>query len=341
MNFISKLLRILPLLFVVITFTACSDDDDNGTPPITDPDIVDIAISNPELTTLVTALQLADDDLDDLLTQDGPFTVLAPDNTAFANFLTANGFADLRAVPTDVLAEVLKNHVIAGEIVSTDLISAGSGYDNTSANGPDGNALSIYFDTSTGSVVFNGISTVDTPDIDASNGVIHIVDEVISRPTIATFATSNSNLSSLVAALQLADTGTPSVPNGYIATVSDATAGPFTVLAPTDDAFENLLLELDPSGNTELGDVDVATADAILTYHITAAGNVQSTGLAGLNGTFPSLGGDIDIDATALTVTDLNGRVSNILANAGLVDIQAMNGVVHAIDQVLLPPSDD
>ncbi len=341
MKIISKTLKLLPLLFVVFAFQACSDDDDNPIPAPTTVDIVATAQGSVELTNLVAALQAADGDLVGLLQGTGPFTVLAPNNEAFVsflednNFVDANGDADLSAVPTDVLAEVLKNHVISGTLTSSDLLALGSGYTNTSANGPGGNALSIYFDTSSG-VQFNGISTVVTADVTATNGVVHIVDEVITRPTIATFATSNPALSNLVATLQLADTGTPTVP--YINTVSDVDAGPFTVLAPTDAAFADLLAELGLGG---LDEVNAATADDILTLHITNAGNVQSTGLAGLNGTFPSLGGDIDIDATALTVTDANERVSNILADAGLVDIQAMNGVVHAIDQVLLPLQQD
>ena len=335
MKIISKNLRLLPILFMVFAFQACSDDDDNPPPQPTTVDIIATADTNIELRTLVTALQLADGDLVGLLQGDGPFTVLAPNEDAFAAFLDTNDDWDvLNDVPTTLLAEVLKNHVIAGNLTSTDLIASVSGYSNTSANGPGGNALSIYFDTSSGNVVFNGISEVQTADIAATNGTIHIVDEVIVRPTIATFATSNTALSSLVAALQRADEDDNSTVD-YIDTVSDATAGPFTVLAPTNDAFAALLLELDPDGNTALGDLPTATVDGVLTLHITDAGNVQSSSLASLNGTFPSLGGDIDLDATALTVTDVNDRVSNIIPT--LVDIQAMNGVVHAIDRVLLP----
>ena len=346
MKLISKNLKLLPLLFVVFAFNACSDDDDNGTPSQpTTVDIVATAQTSADLTNLVAALQRADGDLVGLLQGPGPFTVLAPTNDAFVtflednNFVDSNGDADLAAVPTDVLAEVLKNHVIAGELSANDLTTAGSGYDNTNAIGPDGNFLSIYFDTTNG-VTFNGISTVVTggADVQATNGVVHIVDAVITRPTIATFATANTALSSLVAALQATDADDSD--DDYLDLVSDSEAGPFTVLAPTDAAFESLLLELDPSGNTGLGDVDVATVSGILALHVAAA-NVQSTGLASLNGSFPSLGGGVDLDATALTLTDANGRVSNILASEGLVDIQALNGVVHAIDNVLLPLQDD
>lgn len=229
-----------------------------------------------------------------------------------------------------MLSQILLNHVVSGALTSTDLTGLGEGYTNTNASGPGSTNLSLYFNTSNG-VMFNGASTVTAADIVGTNGIIHAVNAVIELPTIATFATSNPALSSLVAALQLADTGTPTVP--YITTVSDANAGPFTVFAPTNDAFSDLLLELDPSGNTALGDLAPATVDAVLTYHIVNA-NVQSSMLT--SGTVTTLGGDITADATNFTLTDPNNRVSNIITS--LVDIQATNGVVHAIDKVILPP---
>jgi len=240
MKIISKTIKLLPLLFMVFAFQACSDDDD-ATTPVPEPvevDIVATAQTNAELTTLVTALQLADDDLDLLLQGNGPFTVLAPDNTAFANFLADNGFDNLNEVPTALLAEVLKNHVIAGELTAADLTAAGSGYDNTNATGPGGNALSIYFDTSNG-VVFNGMSTVIDADNMATNGVIHIADEVITAPTVVDFAVANPNFSTLVTALT---SETPD--NDFATTLStmDGTApAPFTVFAPLNSAFQALL----------------------------------------------------------------------------------------------------
>ncbi|MBN2868894.1 MAG: fasciclin domain-containing protein [Flavobacteriaceae bacterium] len=292
---------------------------------ITLPTVVDHAVNNTNLSSLVSALGAADGNLVDVLSGAGPFTVLAPDDTAFSTFLDGATLAD---VDTGVLSQILLNHVISGTITSTDLSSLGEGYSNTNASGPDMNNLSIYFNTSNG-VMFNGISTVQTADIVGTNGIIHTVNTVIDLPTIATFATSNPALSNLVAALEYADTGMPTVP--YIDTVSDPEAGPFTVFAPTDNAFGNLLTELNVSALT---DIPTATVDAVLTYHIVGA-NVQSSMLT--SGTVTTLGGDITADATNFTLTDANGRVSNIITS--LVDIQAVNGVVHVIDDnVILPP---
>ncbi|WP_027125533.1 fasciclin domain-containing protein [Gelidibacter mesophilus] len=325
MKIISKTLKILPLLLLAIGFQSCSSDDDNNMPQ--EMDIVETAISSPNLSSLVAALQAADGNLVGVLSGDGPFTVLAPTNAAFQTFLTDNGFANLSDVPTDVLSNILLNHVIAGEVSSNALVDVEQGYANTSAKGPMDKNLSLYFDATNG-VKFNGISAVTTADITASNGTIHIVDAVIGLPTVVDFALANPALSNLVAALQSADSQTPS-PN-LIPTLSGN--GPFTIFAPTNDAFTSLLNELDPTGNTTLGDVSPATVQAILTYHV-VSGNVTSDAIP--TGVVPTLGGDVTINASNLTITDPNKRVSNIIPT--LVDIQAINGVVHAIDKVILP----
>ena len=333
MKIISQNFKLLAVFLMVIGFTSCSDDDDNGTTAPTT--VVDVALAN-NLTSLAAALQATD--LVTTLQGTGPFTVFAPSNEAFADLLATTGL-DLDNLSTEeeaLVRNILLNHVIIGETVnSTALVNAGSGYTNTGATGPNGENLSLYFNTTSG-VVLNGVSTVDNADNMASNGIVQIVDEVIGLPTIATFATSNPALSNLVAALQLADSGTPTV--NWINTVSgteNQTLAPFTVFAPTNTAFENLLLELDDTGNTALADLDPALVNSVLTYHVVASSNVQSSGLGALNGVIPTLGGDLTLNGT--TITDDNSRDSQILASAGLVDIQAINGVVHAIDTVILP----
>ncbi len=291
------------------------------------PDIVTFATANSSFSTLVAALTdlTPATDFVSVLQGDGPFTVLAPVNAAF----------DAITIPADEseLTNILLNHVIGTALSSADLVGLGSGYSNTLAQVPNngGTNLSIYFDTSAG-VSFNGISNVAVADVVASNGIIHAVDAVITLPTIATFATSNPALETLVAALAYADTGMPTVP--YINTVSDAEAGPFTVFAPTNDAFGDVLAELSLTGFGEgAGELNAATTDSVLLYHIVDA-NVQSSGLP--NGIVTTLGGDITADNTAFTLTDANDRVSNIITS--LVDIQGVNGVVHVIDKVILFP---
>lgn len=319
-----KLSKLTFLLFVGFSIQSCSDDDDDVTTPTGPSNIVEIAMDTPDLSNLVAALSVADGNLVDVLSG-GEFTVLAPTNEAFETFLAANGFMSLSEVPTDVLSNILLNHVISGTINSTNLVDAGSGYSTTNASNMDGDNLSLYFDTSSG-VTFNGISSVVAADIVASNGIVHVVDEVIGLPTVVTFAVSNPALSTLVAAMT---TEGLSVDIVSILSSSDEPS-PFTVFAPTNDAFGSLLAELELNA---LGDIPVEILEATLGTHVAPEANVRSTDLVD--------GMSVNTISSTITVSlsdgakliDPNGRESNIIA----VDIQAYNGVVHVIDNVLLP----
>ena len=319
-----QLSKLTFLLFVGFSIQSCSDDDDDVTTPTGPSNIVEIAMDTPDLSNLVAALSVADGNLVDVLSG-GEFTVLAPTNEAFETFLAANGFMSLSEVPTDVLSNILLNHVISGTINSTNLVDAGSGYSTTNASNMDGDNLSLYFDTSSG-VTFNGISSVVAADIVASNGIVHVVDEVIGLPTVVTFAVSNPALSTLVAALT---TEGLSVDIVSILSSSDEPS-PFTVFAPTNDAFGSLLAELELNA---LGDIPVSILEATLGTHVAPEANVRSTDLVD--------GMSVNTINSTITVSlsdgakliDSNGRESNIVA----VDIQAYNGVVHVIDNVLLP----
>ena len=328
MKTLNSIKKLTVIILAMIAFTSCSNDDDNSTPmptPTPDPlNIVETAQSVDDLSILVDAVIQAG--LVEALTAAGDKTVLAPTNAAFTTFLADKGFNSLSEVPNDVLTQILLNHVIAGTNYQSSDLAGNTGYENTLADGPNATKLSIYYDGTSG-VSFNGGAEVVIPDVTASNGIVHVVNQVIDLPTIATFATTNSALSILVDALAFADTGSPTVP--YISTVSDGTAGPFTVFAPTNDAFVNLLTELNI---TALTDLDTETVDAVLLNHIVAL-NVQSSELE--SGAVPTLGGEITADATAFTLTDANDRVSNIITS--LVNIQSTNGVVHVIDKVILP----
>ena len=319
-----QLSKLTFLLFVGFSIQSCSDDDDDVTTPTGPSNIVEIAMDTPDLSNLVAALSVADGNLVDVLSG-GEFTVLAPTNEAFETFLAANGFMSLSEVPTDVLSNILLNHVISGTINSTNLVDAGSGYSTTNASNMDGDNLSLYFDTSSG-VTFNGISSVVAADIVASNGIVHVVDEVIGLPTVVTFAVSNPALSTLVAAMT---TEGLSVDIVSILSSSDEPS-PFTVFAPTNDAFGSLLAELELNA---LGDIPVSILEATLGTHVAPEANVRSTDLVD--------GMSVNTISSTITVSlsdgakliDSNGRESNIVA----VDIQAYNGVVHVIDNVLLP----
>lgn len=288
---------------------------------IVDPTIAGLAMMTADLSSLAEALTITglDTVLDD---RNAEFTVFAPVNSAFDLFLTANGFASLSDVPVDVLTQVILNHALTGTVLSSSLSTS---YTSTLATyGTSANNLSLYINTESG-VTLNGISTVTTADINAANGVVHIVDSVIALPTVVTFAVADPTFGTLVSALTR-----PDQPDfvSVLSTANGTSPAPFTVFAPTNTAFEDLLTEL---GISSLDDIDTATLTATLNTHVIAGANVREENL--VDGTVSTLGDDIVINATNATITDQNGRISNII----VTNVQAANGVVHAIDKVLLP----
>ncbi|MEN8789592.1 MAG: fasciclin domain-containing protein [Flavobacteriaceae bacterium] len=325
MKVIKSLFKLALVSSLVLLTYSCSDDDD-GNGGLEDlQNIVEIALSTPELTALVSALQAADGDLVNVLQGDGPFTVLAPTNAAFTAFLAQNGFDSVDDVPSDVLAEILLNHVISADLTSGDLAGLGSGYTPTNATGAGNNNISIYFNATSG-VRFNNVSSVTTDgaDIEASNGVIHIVDAVIPLPTILSHAAANADFSSLVVALGAADGDLIDVLAGD---------GPFTVLAPDNDAFETFL------DGGDLGGVNTAVLSRILLNHV-LSGTVSSSDLisggAGYTNTSTTGPGD---NPLSLYYNTTDGVVFNGTSEVTTADIVGTNGIIHAVGSVIDLPT--
>jgi len=317
-----NLFKIIPILLISLTtLQSCNNNDDENVEDVST--IVNLAVDSADLTSLVAALDRAN--LVSALNGEGPFTVLAPTNDAFAAFLSANNFNSLEDVPVDILTKILLNHVISGSLISTDL---STGYANTLATSAASQTpLSIYVDTSNG-VRFNGVSSVSAADILAVNGVIHKVDAVIGLPNIVTFATADPNFSTLVSALTRSDLTTDFV--GVLSTDSATAPAPFTVFAPINDAFNRLLIELNLAS---LSEIDEPTLDVVLKYHVLGGANVLDSNLTD-NLTVSTLSGDITADISGgARLTDSSGRVSDIIAT----NVQANNGVIHAINNVILP----
>lgn len=289
------------------------------------PTIVTFATTNPDLNSLVAALtdegNMAFTSL--LSDTDQDFTVFAPTNDAFTTFLDG---ASLDDVDNDMLAQVLSNHVVLDAVsISTNLTNS---YVNTAAvfNGDPDTPLSLYINTDSG-LTLNGTSNVSFADIVASNGVVHVVDAVIGLPDVTTFATADPNFSSLVAAL------TADASFGYVAalqTPNGTAPAPFTVFAPTNDAFAALLTDL---GLTELSEVPVATLAATLELHVITGSNLTEADLSGLDGTMiETIGGtNVTIGAGPLSVIDPDNSINPII----VTDVQASNGVIHAISRVI------
>lgn len=321
-----KLITMISMaLFLGSTFVACSDDDD-ATPPAnnggnTDQTIAQIAISNDETDSLVVALTQAN--LVDLFNAPGTFTVFAPNNQAFRNFLAANSFNSISEIPTATLTSVLQYHVL-GSVVRASNLTDDTYATTLNVSGPNATATVIEVDV-TGGVKLNNTSNVVTADVNASNGVIHIIDELITPRNIVELASIDERFTSLVEALTAYNFGFVSVLQGN---------GPFTVFAPTNQAFTNLLAS-NPSWN-QISDIDSTTLSAVLLYHVVNGANVQAGDLT-LGATVMTLqGNDLTVDlsngAQLSTTNASQGNVSIVVT-----DVQGTNGVIHAVDEVLLP----
>lgn len=321
MKRISNLKKIAAGIFFLVAFSACSDDDVTAAVVETNT-IADFVASNENYSSLAAALEVAG--LTATLDGTANYTVFAPDNDAFAQFLSDNGFSSLSEVPVAVLNQVLLNHVQMGEIMAADL---STGYIESMATGSASNEnLSMYINTDSG-VMINGVSTVTSADIEVDNGVIHAVDAVIGLPSIVTFALADPTFGTLVAALTREEDFT------FVNTLMETGApAPFTVFAPTNEAFASLLEE-DLELNS-LADIPEDVLSSTLSYHVVANANVRSTALTdGME--VSTLAGQIftvDLDNGAMII-DARGRTAEII----VMDVQANNGVIHVLDIVLLP----
>ena len=321
-----KHIQILAIVLLSLFALSCDDDNGNNDYCCVGSSIVDVASQEDSLSTLVAALQATG--LDAALTGQGPYTVLAPTNDAFDAFLASINATSLEDIPVDVLTNVLLNHVILGEVESSSLTN---GYANTQAiSGASGTNMSLYINTDNG-VSFNGVSNVLTADVTASNGVVHVVDGVIGLPSIVTFALADPNFEVLVQALTREDLTQDFV--GLLSIPAGSPPSPFTVFAPINSGFVNLLAEL---GVDSLNDIDEPTLSAVLTYHVVVGANQLSVNLSGGMEFTTAQGGNLLFNFDDLgggVLTDNNDRTSNIIA----LDVQADNGIIHAIDAVVLP----
>jgi uncharacterized surface protein with fasciclin (FAS1) repeats len=279
--------------------------------------IAEIAVEDGRFTTLVAALDAAG--LVDTLAGEGEFTVFAPTDDAFAA-LPEGTVASLLEDPEGALKDILLYHVAAGVVPAETVVTLDS------VTTLQGEAVAI--NVADGQVKLNDSATVIITDIEASNGIIHVIDAVLLPPTmveaeddmmdaksIAEIAVEDGRFTTLVAALDAA---------GLVDTL--AGEGDFTVFAPTDDAFAAL-----PDGTVAslLEDPEGALKD-ILLYHV-AEGAVPAETVVTLDSVPTLQGSDVTVSVVDGEVF-LNGTVKVIIT-----DIAASNGIVHVIDAVLIP----
>ncbi len=322
-------------LFIVfsLVLAACSTVEEPTATPVPEPvveveakSIVDIAVEDGRFTTLVAAVQAAG--LADTLSGEGQFTVFAPTDDAFGA-LPEGTVESLLTDPEGALKDILLYHVAEGAVPAATVVTL------ESATTLQGEPVTIK--VVDGGVVLNDSAKVIITDIEASNGIIHVIDAVMLPPSvvaaaaeaakaeeemmaaksIAEIAVEDGRFTTLVAALDAA---------GLVETLSGE--GEFTVFAPVDDAFAAL-----PEGTVEalLADPEGALKD-ILLYHVTA-GVVPAE-------TVVTLDSATTLQGEPVSIKVVDGQVLlNDSATVILTDIEASNGIIHVIDAVMVPPS--
>lgn len=294
-------------------------------------DIVDVAVDNGSFTTLVAAVQEAD--LVEALKAEGPYTVFAPTDEAFAALLEATEMSAEDLLGAENLADILLYHVVAGEFDAESVIELVGDADYVLVDTLAGIPVKVSVDM--GHVYVND-SMVTLADVEASNGIIHVVDSVILPPseTIADIVVEAASMEEdaeftvLLAAVLEAD-------------LAEALAGegPFTVFAPTDNAFIAALDALEISAEDLLASEDLA---AILLYHVVGGeealySNDVAAALeeAGEEGIMVET-----LNGASFTVTADEDGIYVDGAQIIMTDILASNGVIHVIDAVILPPAE-
>jgi transforming growth factor-beta-induced protein len=285
-------------------------------------DIVDTAVAAGSFSTLAAALTAAD--LVDTLKGKGPFTVFAPTDEAFAK-LPKGALDDLLKPENKAkLAGILTYHVLSGEVMA----AAVTTMDGKTAETVNGASIAIG--------VKKGVVTVDdatvvTTDIKSSNGVIHIIDSVmmpkeadvvedaeeVALVDIVDTAVAAGSFSTLAAALTAAD---------LVDTLKGK--GPFTVFAPTDEAFAKL-----PKGTLDdlLKPKNKAKLAGILTYHV-LSGEVMASAVTTMDGKTAET-----VNGASIAIGVKKGVVTVDKATVVTTDIKTSNGVIHVIDTVMMP----
>jgi uncharacterized surface protein with fasciclin (FAS1) repeats len=270
-------------------------------------DIVQTAVAAGQFTTLASLLQKAG--LVDTLATGGPFTVFAPTDAAFAKVPKAT--LDALAADPAKLKAVLLYHVVPGRVTAADVVKL------TSAKTAEGRSVAIK--VVNGSVFVDG-AQVTTPDVEATNGVIHVIDSVLipkeatpAPKTIVQTAVGAGSFKTLTSLLKKA---------GLVSTLQGK--GPFTVFAPTDAAFAKV-----PKATLAALGKNKAMLRSVLLYHV-VKGNVTAAKVVKLRSAKTLNGKAVPIRVSGRNVFVGGARVTT-------ADVKASNGVIHVVNKVLIP----
>jgi len=320
---------VLLLCFIsLLMFNSCSSDDsedtttdppDNGgTAPQT---LTAYFESRPEYSILSEAIEQIG--FSQALDNPSSFTFFAPDNAAFERYLAQLQISNVKSIPTGLLTQIVQYHMLSGA-KSIDQLS--TGYTNTMAKEfSSQGAVQMYISKVQGQTRINNAFNVSQGNIEATNGTIHKVNEVLDLPTIATFLKADPQLNSMALALDRESTFS------FLTELSDRDSD-FTLFVPSATAFGDLLEELSYSN---LNAIPKASLEGILNTHIHLNGIKRQTSLTN-DMTIEMKNGSILTIRTGSNAGITDGNDRNALFN--VYDIQAWNGVIHVVSKVMLPP---
>lgn len=311
--------RTLKFSFILLLILCIScDQDDSNTQPILGLPTTFEVISQSEDHIILSNL-LEEHGLDEILNE-GTYTIFAPDDTAFAN-------VDTSSLTEAEVTNLLLYHVIQGNATTANLSNT---YLNTQAKiniEENESQLSVLINNAE-SIFLNGNAQIIEPDIEASNGTIHVIDQVVGLPKLSTFVNNDPNLAFLLAAISQENQ-----PN-YLETLSthlEDDPAPITLFAPSNEAFTNALSLL---GLENLEEIETATLTEIINFHLVTNTNLREIDFT--EDSIETLAGNIVYDTENNLIIDDNGRQIEWITR----DVQTLNGVLHVVDDVILPESD-
>ncbi|MEZ4826558.1 MAG: fasciclin domain-containing protein [Bacteroidia bacterium] len=304
-----KRICLLIAITTVVLFSSCKKD------PVL-PSLYETLKSKPEYSKWAEVLEITG--LDSLFNSSTIFTIFAPNNTAVDNFLEEFNYADLNAIPKDELSGILAYHVQYTRVRTENL---GSGYFVTPCNlGPDGTYILIQMEQKA-AIQLNRRANIVDPDIEAGNGYIQGMDGMLFMPTMMDFIDMNEGLSMMKAIIEKAE----------LRTTLSSTSIARTFFVPDNKAWETYFE--DEPGLVGPEDLSVDQAKKLVLTHMV---NTNITGEVLLNLILPTEYNNFN-GKTLLVSPLTNGVVINDFAYTSTLNLQARNGVIHFMQNVILP----
>lgn len=308
-----RYLYVSVFICLMIFYSSCADEGDPVDPTeLSTFFVIDAIDSEVSLGLLAEAIDHAG--LRELLSNESTYTFFAPSNDALRIFMDLQGVSEIENLDKDILQNILLYHLIWGASLEEDLIT--DYVETWSTNSPDESYVSMYINASA-NVVLNKTSDIILNNIEAENGVLHIIDEVLNLPTIENVISDNEEFSVLLSVIKRLDLDEKMRSNQVL-----------TFFAPNNEAFERFLVAL---AVEDLAEIPDDTLEDIMLYHFIES-NIKMDDFE--TGSFQTLNKNNNINVEIGPDIRINNHVT--LTDT---DIQSVNGVVHMIDEVLLPSS--